>query len=47
MVMHSSLSSQANRAMGKRVGVDGYIAKFDADVLPTRCGRCCRSPPKG
>lgn len=33
VVMHSSLSSEANRAMGKRVGVDGYIAKFDADVL--------------
>jgi len=33
VVMHSSLSSQANRAMGKRVGVDAYVAKFDADVL--------------
>lgn len=33
VVMHSSLSSEANRAMGKRVGVDGYVAKFDADNL--------------
>lgn len=33
VVMHSSLSSDANRAMGKRVGVDTYVAKFDADVL--------------
>ncbi|NMG34783.1 response regulator [Azoarcus sp. TTM-91] len=33
VVMHSSLSSEANRAMGKRVGVDSYVAKFDADVL--------------
>ncbi len=33
VVMHSSLSSEANRAMGKRVGVDSYVAKFDADAL--------------
>ena len=33
MVMHSSLSSEANRAMGKQVGVDAYVAKFDADAL--------------
>jgi two-component system chemotaxis response regulator CheV len=33
VVMHSSLSSEANRAMGKSVGVDGYVAKFDAEVL--------------
>ncbi|MBL8470364.1 MAG: chemotaxis protein CheV [Rhodocyclaceae bacterium] len=33
VVMHSSLSSQANRAMGKSVGVDAYVAKFDAEVL--------------
>lgn len=33
VVMHSSLSSDANRAMGKQVGVDSYVAKFDADVL--------------
>jgi two-component system, chemotaxis family, chemotaxis protein CheV len=33
VVMHSSLSSDANRAMGKSVGVDAYVAKFDAGVL--------------
>jgi two-component system, chemotaxis family, chemotaxis protein CheV len=33
VVMHSSLSSEANRAMGKAVGVDAYVAKFDADAL--------------
>ncbi len=33
VVMHSSLSSEANRAMGKSVGVDSYVAKFDAEVL--------------
>lgn len=33
VVMHSSLSSDANRAMGKSVGVDAYVAKFDAEAL--------------
>ncbi|MDR2188653.1 MAG: chemotaxis protein [Azonexus sp.] len=33
VVMHSSLSSAANRAMGKAVGVDAYVAKFDAEAL--------------
>ena len=33
VVMHSSLSSEANRAMRKAVGVDSYVAKFDAEVL--------------
>ncbi len=33
VVMHSSLSSEANRAMGKAVGVDAYVAKFSADIL--------------
>ena len=33
VVMHSSLSSEANRAMGASVGVDAYVAKFDADAL--------------
>lgn len=30
VVMHSSLSSEANKTMGQRVGVDAYVAKFDA-----------------
>ena len=33
VVMHSSLSSEANRAMGQAVGVDAYVPKFDAEVL--------------
>ncbi|MCX7896707.1 MAG: chemotaxis protein [Rhodocyclaceae bacterium] len=33
VVMHSSLSSQANKAMGKSVGVDAYVAKFDSEAL--------------
>ena len=33
VIMHSSLSSEANHAMGKSVGVDAYVAKFDADAL--------------
>ncbi len=33
VIMHSSLSSQANRAMGESVGVDGYVAKFDPTTL--------------
>ncbi|MDQ8021006.1 MAG: chemotaxis protein [Moraxellaceae bacterium] len=33
VVMHSSLSSEANRSMGKSVGVDAYVAKFDAEIL--------------
>lgn len=33
VVMHSSLSSEANRSMGKSVGVDSYVAKFDAEAL--------------
>ena len=33
VVMHSSLSSSASRAMGQAVGVDAYVAKFDASML--------------
>jgi two-component system chemotaxis response regulator CheV len=33
VVMHSSMSSEANRAMGKAVGVDAYVVKFDAEGL--------------
>lgn len=33
VVMHSSLSSDANRAMGRRAGVDHYVPKFDSIVL--------------
>jgi two-component system chemotaxis response regulator CheV len=41
VVMHSSLSSEANRAMGKSVGVDAYVAKFDAEVLADTLRPCC------
>ena len=33
VVMHSSLSSQANRNMGLQAGVDAYVPKFDPVVL--------------
>ncbi len=33
VVMHSSLSSEANRAMGQSIGVDTYVAKFDPVAL--------------
>ena len=33
VVMHSSLSSNASRAMGSNVGVDAYVAKFDPVIL--------------
>ena len=33
VVMHSSLSSDANRSMGRRVGVDHYVSKFDSIIL--------------
>jgi len=33
VVMHSSLSSEANHAMGRRAGVDYYVPKFDSMIL--------------
>jgi two-component system chemotaxis response regulator CheV len=33
VVMHTSLSSAANREMARRVGVDYYVPKFDSMVL--------------
>ena len=38
VVMHSSLSSNANRAMGSSVGVDAYVAKFDPVILADTLG---------
>jgi two-component system chemotaxis response regulator CheV len=38
VVMHSSLSSNANRAMGASVGVDAYVAKFDPFILADTLG---------
>lgn len=33
IVMHSSLSSQANKTMGMQAGVDAYVPKFDPMIL--------------
>lgn len=33
IVMHSSLSSQANKTMGLQAGVDAYVPKFDPMIL--------------
>jgi len=33
VVMHSSLSSVANKKLGQQVGVDAYVAKFNPDEL--------------
>ena len=46
VVMHSSLSSEANRAMGKTVGVDAYVAKFDPVVLADTLRPLLRDQPQ-
>jgi len=33
VVMHSSLSSAANKKLGQQVGVDAYVAKFHPTEL--------------
>jgi two-component system chemotaxis response regulator CheV len=33
VVMHSSLSGVSNQSLGKSVGVDGYISKFEPQRL--------------
>lgn len=33
VIMHSSLSAEANVALGKSVGVNAYVPKFDPRVL--------------
>jgi two-component system, chemotaxis family, chemotaxis protein CheV len=33
VLMHSSLSSQSNQSLGKSVGVDGYVSKFEPHRL--------------
>lgn len=33
VVMHSSLSSEANKTMGMQAGVDAYVSKFDPIIL--------------
>jgi two-component system chemotaxis response regulator CheV len=39
VVMHSSLSSTSNRQLGKAVGVDEYVAKFDPQRLADTLSR--------
>jgi two-component system, chemotaxis family, chemotaxis protein CheV len=46
VVMHTSLSSHANGAMGRTMGVDAYIAKFDAANLAATLVPMLRSPPR-
>lgn len=38
VIMHSSLSSSASKAMGSQAGVDAYVAKFDPRVLADTLG---------
>ena len=35
VIMHSSLSADANQALGKGVGADSYVAKFNPMELAT------------
>lgn len=38
VIMHSSLSAATNIAMGKRIGADAYVAKFDPTELSKTLG---------
>lgn len=46
VVMHTSLSSTANGAMGRTMGVDAYVAKFDASNLASTLVPLLRSRPR-
>lgn len=46
VVMHTSLSSHANGAMGRTMGVDAYVAKFDAGNLASTLVPLLRSRPR-
>ena len=39
VIMHSSLSSMSNQQLGKSVGVDDYVPKFEAQRLAETLGR--------
>jgi two-component system chemotaxis response regulator CheV len=43
VLMHSSLSSVANKKLGQQVGVDGYIAKFNFSELANAIAGMLRS----
>lgn len=45
VVMHSSLSSQANRAVNRSLGVDAYITKFEPNVLAATLRPLLRARP--
>lgn len=46
VVMHTSLSSNANGAMGRTMGVDAYVAKFDATNLASTLVPLLKSRPR-
>ncbi len=46
VVMHTSLSSTANGAMGRTMGVDAYVAKFDASNLASTLAPLLKSRPR-
>jgi len=39
VIMHSSLSGMSNQQLGKSVGVDEYVAKFEAQKLSETLAR--------
>ena len=39
VIMHSSLSSMANQQLGRSLGVDDYVPKFEAQRLAETLGR--------
>ncbi|MCC6534804.1 MAG: chemotaxis protein CheV [Burkholderiales bacterium] len=46
VVMHSSLSSHANGAMARSMGVDAYVAKFDGPNLAATLRALLRAPKR-
>jgi two-component system chemotaxis response regulator CheV len=46
VLMHSSLSSSSNQQLGKAVGVDEYVAKFEPQKLAQTLARMLSNMPK-
>jgi len=46
VVIHSSLSGSANESHAKRVGADGFVAKFVADELAREIAKALGSSPR-
>jgi two-component system chemotaxis response regulator CheV len=44
VLMHSSLSSVANKKLGQQVGVDAYVAKFRPEELAETIARMLKGP---